>query len=210
MDNPESEPEATAAGPVPLPSARGGSAGAASAVVGGMRVPTVIGVVRYFPGFLLGAAIPSIIILVAFSAAPTFAGGTAVQLLVGESIFIVFWLALVFPLYLNRQIRRIATSDHPQATWLEALTVLGTLFLAIFAHIYRVIGGADGGSFTEPMDMLNSYYYSLTVLSTLGLGDIAPITTNAKIFTMAQIICDIALIGLVLKVLSSARAPDTK
>jgi len=199
MANPNSEPSAIE-----------GTARSATATVGGLRVPTLIEILRYFPGFLLGAAIPSIVILVAFSAAPTFAGGSAAQILIGETIFIVFWLALVFPLYLNRQIRRIATSNHPQATWFEALIVLGTLFLAIFAHIYRVLGGADGGSFTEPMDMLNSYYYSLTVLSTLGLGDITPVTQNAKIFTMAQILCDIVLISLVLKVLSSARVPNEK
>ncbi len=180
---------------------------AASAAMGGMRIPTLVGVVRYFPGFLIGAAVPSLVIVVAFSAAPTFAGGNPLHLLIGETFFIIFWLALVFPLYLNRQVRRIATSEHPQATWIEALIVLGTLFLAIFAHIYRVLGGADGASFTQTMDLLNSYYYSLTVLSTIGFGDITPLTTNAKVFTMAQILCDLALIGFVLKVLSSARAP---
>lgn len=177
---------------------------------GGLEIPTILGVVRYFPGFLIRALVPMLVIVVGFSLLPTFGGWSALHVFLGELFFIVLWLALLFPLYLNHQIRRIMVSPHPQAAWMEALLVIATLFLAIFAHIYRVLGVADADSFTQTMDLLNSYYYSLTVLSTLGLGDITPNTDNAKIFTMIQIVCDIALITLVFRVLSSARGNAVK
>lgn len=182
----------------------------AGRVVGGLRVPTAIGITRYLPGLLLAAVLPIVIILVVFSVTPTFVGGSPTQLLIGESLFVAFWLVVIFPLYLSRQVRRIEASNHPQVAWMEALIVLGMLFLAIFAHIYRVLGGYDGDSFTQPMDLLNSYYYALTVFSTLGLGDITPVSANAKIFTMAQIVCDLTIIGLVVKVLSSAATTHRK
>ena len=62
----------------------------------------------------------------------------------------------------------------------------------------------SGKSFTEVMDTLNSYYYAMTVLSTVGFGDIAPVIPGAKIITMVQMVANFVLLGLLVRVLASA------
>jgi hypothetical protein len=162
------------------------------------------GTAAFLPGFFLRAILPAALVIFIFAATPTFSGHGRLGTVAFEVIFIVFWLILFFPLYLRHQINRIETSGRPATSWIEALIVIGALFLAIFAHVYRILGQNGPTAFTEPMDVLNSYYFSLTVLSTIGFGDISPVTPVAKIFTMLQMVCDLALIGLVVRVLASA------
>ena len=44
----------------------------------------------------------------------------------------------------------------------------------------------------------------MTVLATVGFGDIAPVTTIARVAVMVQMVLDIAFIGLAAKVLFGA------
>ena len=54
------------------------------------------------------------------------------------------------------------------------------------------------------MDTLNSYYYALGILSTAGDGTLVAVSNPAKIITMLQIVADLALIGLLVRVLAGA------
>ncbi len=171
---------------------------------GPLQLPTFGRVMAFLPGFTLRALLPAIVIIVAFALNPIPTIDNRTLLWLYEIAFAAFWLFLAFPLYLQRQLRHITQADSPETRWLEALIVLGALFLGIFAHLYRSLDDAHAGSFTQSMDPLNAYYYSVTVLSTVGFGGISPVTAAAKVFTMVQMVADIALIGLVVRVLASA------
>ena len=81
---------------------------------------------------------------------------------------------------------------------------MGVLFIAIFARAYRILDLGTVRAFTEPMDTLNSYYFAMTVLSTVGFGDIAPVIPGAKMITMVQMVANFILLGLLVRVLASA------
>lgn len=106
--------------------------------------------------------------------------------------------------YFKRQIKQIGRSNLPGLRAVEALILVVAMFLAIFAASYVLISTADPEAFTVPLDDFTAYYYSLTVLATVGFGDITPVGTFARSVSMIQMALDIAIIGVAIKVMSGA------
>ena len=171
-------------------------------VTGMPDLPGVRDVVAYLPGFLWRVVVPVLVILL-FTNIPVSERwpSSAVEFL--DVIFMIV-MGVVFLLYLRWQVHSIHRSGTPQARWIESVVVLGFLFVSVFARSYRVLEATDPRMFSEHLGSLGSYYYAVTVFSTVGFGDITPKLDLARIFTMVQMIGNLALIGLVVKVLSSA------
>jgi hypothetical protein len=88
------------------------------------------------------------------------------------------------------------------------------LLLLLFAATYFVIEQSTPGSFNEPLTRVDALYFSVTVFTTVGFGDIAPTSEVARVLLMVQMAADLILIGLIAKVLVGAvkwrkRALDT-
>ena len=171
-------------------------------VTGMPDLPGLRDVVAYLPGFLWRVVVPILAIL-ALTNLPLSERwrGAPIQLL---DVAFMITMAVVFLLYLRWQVHSIHRSGTPQARWIESVIVLGFLFVSAFARSYRILDFANDHAFSEPLSTLNSYYYAVTVFSTVGFGDITPKVDIAQVFTMVQMIGNLALIGLVVKVLSSA------
>ncbi len=167
-----------------------------------LTIPTWRQVMRYLPGFLLRVVIPISILLFVLDI-PIAEKYDAQGVVALDMMFILLW-AVIFFFYLRWQIKSIHSSWLPEARWIESLLVMGVLFIAIFARAYRILDLGTVRAFTEPMDTLNSYYFAMTVLSTVGFGDIAPVLAGAKIITMVQMVANFVLLGLLVRVLASA------
>jgi len=112
--------------------------------------------------------------------------------------------AVVYLLISRRQLKRITHSRFPNLMAAEALVLLAALFLAVFAMIYVAISLFDAKAFTEPLNAFTSYYFALTVLATVGFGDITPVTTVARAVTMVQMALDLVFIAVLIRVVSTA------
>jgi voltage-gated potassium channel len=123
------------------------------------------------------------------------AGAVGVRLLV-ELIALV--LVLVW------QIRSVGRSPHPVLRGVEALVVSVPLLVLTFAATYVVVDHNSPGSFSEALSRLDAAYFAVTVLATVGFGDIAPVTEVARSLVMSQMLVDLAFVGLVAKVLVGA------
>lgn len=110
----------------------------------------------------------------------------------------------VYVLFFRRQLRRVYKSRYPTLRAIEALILTATMFLAIFSMAYVEISLSQTGSFTEDLDTFSAYYYALTVLATVGFGDIAPNSVSARAVTMVQMSLDIAFIAVLIRVMGGA------
>ena len=110
----------------------------------------------------------------------------------------------VYIWYFRLQIRRIHKANYPQVQAAEALILVATMFLAIFAMTYDIMSGTDPGSFTEDLDRFSAFYFAVTVLATVGFGDITPVTTAARSVAMLQMAIDIAFIAVAVKIVGGA------
>ena len=141
-------------------------------------------------------------------------GGVAVSLgLIGG--------LLVFTAVLAFQVWQITRSDYPRLRAVEAIATAIPLFLVVFAATYFVLGRERAGTFSEPLDRTDALYFTITVFSTVGFGDITPVTQAARVVTMVQMLADLAVFGMVARVIvgavgaglrrrTSAAAPDTE
>lgn len=103
--------------------------------------------------------------------------------------------------FFARQLKKVTHARYPAVRSVEALVLVATMFLAVFAVVYGIISSQAPGSFTEPLDHFNAYYFALTVLATVGFGDITPVSDGARIACMVQMALDIAFIGAAVKIL---------
>jgi voltage-gated potassium channel len=109
-----------------------------------------------------------------------------------------------FFLAIGWQVRTILTSAQPRLKAAEALGTAIVLLIVIFAYSYLTLSESDVASFTQPLDRAASVYFTITVLATVGFGDIAPVSGVARLVTSAQMVLDLVVIGLVVRILFNA------
>lgn len=144
-------------------------------------------------------ALGALLIVVMLSFVPSSTDGSMVV-----PVVVALIGAVIYALFFRRQVRKIAHSRFPTLMASEALVLLAALFLGVFAMIYVAISLSDPSAFTEPLDAFTSYYFALTVLATVGFGDITPVTTVARSFTMVQMALDLVFIAVLIRIVSSA------
>ncbi|MEN0139439.1 MAG: potassium channel family protein [Rhodococcus sp. (in: high G+C Gram-positive bacteria)] len=102
------------------------------------------------------------------------------------------------------QIRRIFRSDVPALQAIEALALILPLYLLGFAAGYCLMSESDPGYFTEPLTRMGALYFSLTVFSTVGFGDIAATTDASRAVVSVQIIGNLILLGVGIRAVVAA------
>jgi voltage-gated potassium channel len=124
---------------------------------------------------------------------------------VGRSTAVLLVLGLLaFAGVLTWQVRAVLRSSYPGLRAVESLAAAIPLFLVLFAAIYLRIAELDGGAFSEPLSRTGALYYTITVFSTVGFGDIAPKADLARVVTMVQMLGDLLFVGLVLQLMIGA------
>ncbi len=131
---------------------------------------------------------------------------TALRLLAGLLVFagVMVW-----------QVRRITRARYPGVQAVEALGLIVPLFLLLFASTYFLMERASAAAFTQPLTRTDALYFTVTVFSTVGFGDISPKAEAARVILIVQMLGDLAILGAGIRVLLGAvqrgrqQRPDT-
>jgi apolipoprotein N-acyltransferase len=102
------------------------------------------------------------------------------------------------------QVRWILRSRYPGLRGVEALATSIPLFLLLFASTYVVLAAISASNFSEPLTRTDALYFTVTVFSTVGFGDITAKTEAARLVVTGQMIVDLVAIGLAVKVIVGA------
>ena len=117
------------------------------------------------------------------------------------------WLILemvIFGVVVAVQLPAIVKSEYPKLRAVEALAVTVPLFLLIFSRIYLSNSLTDPAAFTLPLDHTTALYFTVTVFATVGFGDIVAQTNGMRLMVTLQMLLDLAVLGLAIKLLTSA------
>jgi voltage-gated potassium channel len=102
------------------------------------------------------------------------------------------------------QIRRISMAALPELRAVEALGIVIALFLVLFSGIYLAMSRQSVLTFTQSLDQTRALYFTISVFSTVGFGDITPRTDAARLVVSAQMLLDLALIGAAVRLIFNA------
>ena len=116
---------------------------------------------------------------------------------------LVIGLAL-FAGLVTLQVRSVFASPYPGLRAFEALATSVPLFLLLFASSYVVMAAISAGSFSQPMTHTNALYFTVTVFSTVGFGDITAKTETARLVVTGQMIADTVILGVGVRVIVGA------
>jgi hypothetical protein len=120
---------------------------------------------------------------------------------------VIFWLAVGLVglgLALAWQVRAIMTSDTPRLRAAATVAVGLPFLLLLYAATYAVMSENAPACFTQPLDRTGALYYTMTVFTTVGFGDITPTTGATRILTMTQMAVGLLAVGVVAKLLLGA------
>ncbi len=169
-------------------------------------------------GRLIEGALVTIVLVVGLLAAPgrrsLLAGaGLAVITLAGQWISIagsdgiLRWLYLVpaiafISLVIARLLRVILTTTEvgfeTLCTCIAGFLMIGLLWAMIYTLMGRLTG--DAFSFSVPgqvMDGFNAFYFSFVVLSTIGFGDITPVSRVARMCAVMEAITGMFYVAVI-------------
>ncbi|MFF7082499.1 potassium channel family protein [Streptomyces lavendulae] len=102
------------------------------------------------------------------------------------------------------QVRSILRSRYPALRAVEAVAVSIPFFLLLFAAAYVAMAAHSPGSFGTHLSHTSGLYFSVTVFTTVGFGDITAKSGVAQLLVTAQMLLDLAVFGLVIKTIVDA------
>jgi voltage-gated potassium channel len=115
----------------------------------------------------------------------------------------------IFIAVLAIEIRAIPRARHPMLRAGVALAVVIPLFILFFAWIYLTMSTADPGTFHGTMSRATALYFTVTIFSTVGFGDITPHTDLARIVCTIQMLADLAVVAIVIRLILGAATRST-
>ena len=112
---------------------------------------------------------------------------------------------LILAVVIVLQVRGVTRARYPGVRAVEALAVTAPLFLLMFASAYVVLAQADAANFsTHQLTRTDALYFTVTVFSTVGFGDITATSRSARVFVMVQMVLDLVILGLGVQVYRGA------
>jgi voltage-gated potassium channel len=135
---------------------------------------------------ILGTTVP-LLLLYAVVPVPGTSGAAAVVGLIGGLI--------VFVALVGWQTRSIVRAHQPVLRAVEVVAFALPLLVVVFAYTYHSLSEADPAAFSEELDRIGAVYFAVSILGTVGLGDISPATDATRLLVTLQTLLDIALIA---------------
>jgi len=104
------------------------------------------------------------------------------------------------------EVRAVGRAELPQLRAVEALAVTVTVVVVAFAACYLNLSRHDPGAFSEELARTSALYFTMTTLATIGYGDIHPVSHQARIAVMVQIVANVVVLGAAVRlILAMAR-----
>ena len=153
---------------------------------------------RVVAGSLLRSAVTAAVLLVLYYDAPLdrpLDGVTGLFFLAALALFVT---VIAF------QVRGILRSAHPRLQAVRAVAVGLPLLWVIFASTYWIVAAEQPDAFTEPLDRTDGLYFTVTVFTTVGFGDIAAVSELARILVTVQMLVGLVTVGVLAKLVLGA------
>ena len=153
---------------------------------------------RLVAGLLRASAVTVVLVAVYYAAPLDRLSGVPLGLTLAVGLLVLAAVA-------SYQVKAIIRSRHPAVKAVEALAGIAPLFLLLFAAVYFLMAQADASNFnTETLTRTDSLYFTVTIFATVGFGDITATSETARVLVTVQMILDLIVLGLGVRVFVGA------
>jgi voltage-gated potassium channel len=109
---------------------------------------------------------------------------------------------LVFGLAVAWQLWAVAHAAYPGLRAVEGLGLIVPFFLVLYSMAYAVLAHNDPSSFSPgTLTRTDTMYFTITVFATVGFGDITATSQAARVLVMTQMLLDLVILGLGVRLL---------
>lgn len=102
------------------------------------------------------------------------------------------------------EVRSIVRSRFPGIRGIQALATLVPFFLLLFASTYFALSDRDPTTFSESLSRTDALYFTISTFATVGFGDIVALSEAVRVLVSGQILLDLIILGLGIRVLIGA------
>ena len=99
-----------------------------------------------------------------------------------------------------RRAAAVSTSEQPMLDAIEAITMVVAMLVFGFSSVFLAINRGDG-EFVGLSTKIDAVYFTITTMSTVGFGDIHASGQAARVAVSIQIIFDLSLLAMSLRLL---------
>jgi hypothetical protein len=122
-----------------------------------------------------------------------------------------WWLALIISLvvlvgivpFAYRRVTAVESSESPVMAAAQAILTVAGMVVFAFSSLYVVVN-RHGGEMVGLNTRLDSIYFTVTTLVTVGYGDIHATGQLARGVVTAQMVFDVSLLAMSVRLLSNA------
>ncbi len=113
--------------------------------------------------------------------------------LVLAAVGVLVWLFVV-------GLRTVPGARRPLLWSVSLLLVLLTAIILLFAYVYLSMQTRDPGAVPGIETHLDAVYFTVTMLATVGFGDISPASQGARAVATFQMLLNLVLIGAIVRI----------
>jgi hypothetical protein len=96
-------------------------------------------------------------------------------------------------------LRRIGRSRYPMLRALLIITVFFVTYVLLMAYVYLSLESRFPGQVPGVSTHVDALYFTVTVLTTVGFGDITPVGQAAKAVVTVQMVFTVVVLGALLR-----------
>lgn len=112
-------------------------------------------------------------------------------------------VALAVPVMINR-VRAVATSHHPLLEAAAAILVTVSLLVVGPAATYYTLATSDPAAFNGLDTKLDAIYFAVVIITTVGFGDIVPVSQLGRLVVTVNLALAIVLLGVSIRLMGWA------
>jgi voltage-gated potassium channel len=91
----------------------------------------------------------------------------------------------------------------PRVGSMLLLIVTLDAIIFVYSYVYYLVGAGDNEAFNVPLGHADSFYFTVSTLTTAGFGDIHPVNKDVRLLVSSQMLIDLAFVGVAATVLVS-------
>ena len=104
----------------------------------------------------------------------------------------------------RRHLRRVLVSERPLVDGALALALIAVVLILGFATTYWILATQSPDEFVGITTKTDALYFTVTVLATVGFGDVHPIGQVARVITTVNMLTNIVILAFSVRVLTWA------